>query len=114
VETRGLNVASLEYSGGEQGQDLLHYIPDTGENLPSTLLERSELERLLAASIDGIPAIERTVLSLYYHEELTLKEIARVVNLHESRISQLKSQAILRLRSQMAQQWPAAHGAISA
>jgi RNA polymerase sigma factor for flagellar operon FliA len=110
VETRGLNVASLEYAGSEPGQDLLQYVPDTSEHLPSTLLERSELERLLAASIDRIPAMERTVLSLYYQEELTLREIAQVVNLHESRISQLKSQAILRLRSQMAEQWPVSRG----
>ena len=46
--------------------------------------------------------MERTVLGLYYHEELTLREIAQVVNLHESRISQLKSQAILRLRAHLA------------
>jgi len=111
VEIRGLNVASLEYAGNEQGKDLLHFIPDNGETLPSTLFERSELERLLAATIDNIPEIERTVLSLYYQEELTLREIAQVVNLHESRISQLKSQAILRLRSQLAQQWPTARGA---
>jgi RNA polymerase sigma factor FliA len=112
VEIRGLNVASLEYASGDQGKDLLHYLPDTGDNLPSALLERSELERLLAASINSIPAIERTVLSLYYHEELTLREIAQVVNLHESRISQLKSQAILRLRGQMAAQWPLTRGMV--
>jgi len=114
VEIRGLNVASLECAGGEQGRDLLHYLPDSGQNLPSTLLERSELERILAACIDGIPEIERTVLSLYYHEELTLREIAQIVNLHESRISQLKSQAILRLRGQMADQWPLTRGLVSA
>jgi RNA polymerase sigma factor for flagellar operon FliA len=114
VEIRGLNVASLECASGEQGQDLLHYLPDTGDKLPSALLERSELERLLAASINSIPAIERTVLSLYYHEELTLREIAQVVNLHESRISQLKSQAILRLRGQMAAQWPLTRGMVNA
>jgi RNA polymerase sigma factor for flagellar operon FliA len=113
VEIRGLNVASLEYAGNEPGRDLLHYLPDREDNLPSTLLERAELERLLASSIDRIPAIERTVLSLYYHEELTLREIAQIVNLHESRISQLKSQAILRLRGQMAEQWPAARGMVS-
>jgi len=114
VEIRGLNIASLEYAGNDQGKDLLHYIPDDNEDLPSTLLEKSELERLLAKSIDGIPLIERTVLSLYYHEELTLREIAQVVNLHESRISQLKSQAILRLRSHLAQQWPASRGMLTA
>ncbi|HEY2016051.1 MAG TPA: FliA/WhiG family RNA polymerase sigma factor [Bryobacteraceae bacterium] len=114
VEIRGLNVASLEYAGGEQGKDLLHYLPDEHENLPSTILEKSELERLLAEGIDEIPAIERTVLSLYYHEELTLREIAQVVNLHESRISQLKSQAILRLRSHLSEQWPASRGMLTA
>jgi RNA polymerase sigma factor for flagellar operon FliA len=110
VEIRGLNLASLEYAGSDQGKDLLHYLPDTGENLPSTLLERSELEKLLASSIELIPEIEKTVLSLYYHEELTLREIAQVVNLHESRISQLKSQAIVRLRGQLAEQWPSTRG----
>src|SRR6202046_1234754 len=113
VEIRGLNIASLECAGGEQGQDLLNYIPDTADNLPSTLLERSELERLLAESIDEIPEMERTVLSLYYKEELTLREIAQIVHLHESRISQLKSQAILRLRGKLAAQWPISHGMVS-
>jgi RNA polymerase sigma factor for flagellar operon FliA len=114
VEIRGLNVASLEYAGNDDGKDLLHYIADEGERLPSTLLERAELERLLAACIEDIPEIERTVLSLYYREELTLREIAEVVHLHESRISQLKSQAILRLRSRLADAWPASRGAVTA
>jgi RNA polymerase sigma factor for flagellar operon FliA len=114
VEIRGLNIGSLEYAGGEEGKDLLNYLADTDENLPSALLEKSELERLLAEGIEGIPAIERTVLGLYYHEELTLREIAGIVNLHESRISQLKSQAILRLRCQLAGQWPAQGKTVSA
>jgi len=114
VEIRGLNIASLEYAGPEQGRDMLHYIPDSEENLPSTLLERSELERLVAESIEQIPEIERTVIALYYQEELTLREIAQVVKLHESRISQLKSQAILRLRARLAAQWPASHGLVTA
>ena len=112
VEIRGLNVASLEHAGGDQGRDLLQYVPSASDDLPSAVLERAELERLLAASIDRIPDIERTVLSLYYHEELTLREIASVVKLHESRISQLKSQAILRLRNHMAGQWPATRGMV--
>lgn len=114
VEIRGLNIASLEYAGNDDGKDLLHYIADEGDRLPSTLLERAELERLLAESIEGIPEIERTVLSLYYREELTLREIAQVVSLHESRISQLKSQAILRLRSRLAARWPTTRGMVTA
>ena len=114
VEIRGLNIGSLEYAGADKGKDLLQYIPDDGESLPSTVLERAELTRLLVEGIDGIPEIERTVLSLYYHEELTLREIAQVVNLHESRISQLKSQAILRLRSRLAERWPASRSMLTA
>ena len=113
VETRGLNIASLEYASSESSGDLLRYIADGQDNSPSSLLERAELERLLAAGIDGIPEIERTVLSLYFREELTLREIAQVVNLHESRISQLKSQAILRLRSHLAARWPITRGVMS-
>jgi len=111
VEVRGLNLTSLEQSIGDQSKDLLQYIPDNEEHSPSQVFERAELERLLAESIDAIPAMERTVLSLYYREELTLREIAEVVSLHESRISQLKSQAILRLRTHLAKCWPVNRGA---
>lgn len=114
VEIRGLNVASLEYTGSDQGRDMLHYIADDSENSPAAILEKSELERLLAGHIDDIPPIEQTVLSLYYREEMTLREIAAIVHLHESRISQLKSQAILRLRARLAAEWPAMRGAMTA
>ena len=73
-------------------------------------MERAELERLIAEAIERMPAIERTILGLYYHEELTLREISKIVRLHESRVSQLKSQAILRLRSFIAKRWPLAKG----
>ena len=111
---RGLNVASLEHAPGTPGKDLLHYIADPAGSLPSALLERSELERILAEGIDRLPEIERTVLSLYYRDELTLREIATVVGLHESRVSQLKSQAILRLRTSLAGSWPVSRGLVTA
>jgi RNA polymerase sigma factor for flagellar operon FliA len=75
------------------------------------VLERSELQKLLTDAITRMPDIERTVLSLYYYEDLTLREISKIVRLHESRISQLKSQAILRLRSYMERRWPTMRGA---
>jgi RNA polymerase sigma factor for flagellar operon FliA len=74
-------------------------------------VERSELLNLLASAIDRIPEVERLVLSLYFHEELTLREIAKIVHLHESRVSQLKSQAILRLRTYIEKRWPLQKGA---
>lgn len=111
IEVRGLNVGSLEASGsGEGGHNLLKYISDSEENWPSKLLERSELEKLLAEAIEKMPQVERTVLSLYYQEEMTLREIATIVDLHESRVSQLKSQAILRLRAYIEKRWPNRRG----
>jgi RNA polymerase sigma factor for flagellar operon FliA len=72
-------------------------------------MERRELHNTLTAAITGIPKIEQTVLRLYYQEEMTLREIAKVVSLHESRISQIKAQAILRLRVDMDKLWPGSH-----
>jgi RNA polymerase sigma factor for flagellar operon FliA len=107
VDVRGVNLGSLEASSNEEdGRDLLQFVSDTDENWPSHLLERAELERLLAGAIEKMPYVERTILSLYYHEELTLREVAKVVKLHESRVSQLKSQAILRLRGYIRKRWP--------
>jgi RNA polymerase sigma factor for flagellar operon FliA len=112
VDIRGVNLGSLETSAPEDdSRNLLKYISDDEANWPSRLLERSELQRVLAEAIENMPRTERIVISLYYHEELTLRDIAKVVNLHESRISQLKSQAILRLRSYLEKRWPQERGA---
>lgn len=112
VEVRGVNLGSLESASSQQeeGRDLLKYISDDESMWPSRLLERSELEQLIAEGIEKMPEMERTVLSLYYYEELTLREISKIVDLHESRISQLKSQAILRLRSYVEKRWPCERG----
>ncbi len=111
VEIRGLNVGSLEHAPGEEdGRDLLKFISDKQEDWPSHLLERAELKRVLAQAISRMPYIERTVLGLYYQQELTLREISRVVKLHESRVSQLKTQAIVRLRAFVRQKWPSGRG----
>jgi RNA polymerase sigma factor for flagellar operon FliA len=113
VEVQGLNIGSLEYtSENGEGKGLLEYLSDDQDQLPSRVLERSELEELLSAAIRRIPPMERTVLGLYYLEEMTLREIAQVVDLHESRISHLKSQAILRLRADIEKVWPNQAGGV--
>ena len=105
VDVRAVNVGSLEFSSlDDEGHDLLRYISDDEENWPSRILERAELEKLLTEAIQKMPKVERLVITLYFHEELTLREIAKVVKLHESRVSQLKSQAILRLRGHLTKQ----------
>jgi RNA polymerase sigma factor for flagellar operon FliA len=107
-----LSISALEYAGGEEsaGRDVPTCVSDDKEKLPSRLVERAELEELLAEAIQQMPPIDRTVINLYYQEELTLREIGKVVHLHQSRISQLKSQAILRLRAYMATRWPIERG----
>jgi RNA polymerase sigma factor FliA len=106
-EVRGLTIGSFEFASEDQDGDLLNYLPDSEDNLPSTTLERAELERLLASAIDQMPKAERTVLSLYYHEEATLREIAEIMRMHLSRVAQLKAQGILRLRTYMERRWSA-------
>ena len=108
----GMNLHSLQtsFACGE-ARNPLDYIAGDDEQWPSRQLEQSERRRWLTETIERMPSTERTVINLYYREEMTLREIARIVNLHESRVSQLKSQAILRLRSAMQEDWPLKRGA---
>lgn len=61
-----------------------------------------ELTRILARSIEALPKKDRLVVSLYYQDELTMKEIGRVLDISESRVSQLHARAVLSLREQLA------------
>jgi len=71
------------------------------QNNPFFLLAHRELKETLKNAIDSLPQKEKLVLSLYYYEELTLKEIGLVIKLTESRICQIHSQAILRLKTSL-------------
>jgi RNA polymerase sigma factor for flagellar operon FliA len=104
LEIRGLHGQPCE------GRHDVQLVPDKEANLPSSIFEREELRRLLASIIEEIPPMEQTVLRLYYEEDMTLRQIAALVDLHESRISQLKTQAIGRLREHMEKHWPAPRG----
>jgi RNA polymerase sigma factor for flagellar operon FliA len=74
--------------------------PDVG---PEVHLERRELRGILASAIKGLPERERQVLALYYEEEMTMAEIGEVLGVCESRVSQLRSLAISRLRTTLKQ-----------
>jgi RNA polymerase sigma factor for flagellar operon FliA len=110
VDTENLQIADLECATEGDGFSLLKYVSDPESRQPSRMVERMELETLLADAIGRMPKPERTVLSLYYYEEMNLREIAEIMDLHLSRISQLKTQAILRLRSVLQKRWPGASG----
>jgi RNA polymerase sigma factor for flagellar operon FliA len=68
---------------------------------PDAQLERTEMRGLLADALSELPERERQILSLYYEQELTLKEIGEVIGVCESRVSQLRSLAVSRLRVSM-------------
>ena len=63
--------------------------------------ESNELTSLLAGAIEDLPEKERLVLSLYYYEEFTMKEIGTLLGVNESRVSQLHTKATLKLRSKL-------------
>ena len=108
VNVRGLNLGRLETAESEHSGENrpLRFLPGDPGELPSAMFERSELQRALAAAISGLPKMHQTVLSLHYRDELRLREISKIVGLHEARISRIKSQAIRRLRTCMAKLWP--------
>jgi RNA polymerase sigma factor for flagellar operon FliA len=66
---------------------------------PSQLAESQELKQHLAEAIDALPEQEKVVLSLYYYEELTMQEIGAVLEVTESRISQIRTKAMFHLRA---------------
>lgn len=106
VELRAVSLGSLEVM--EEGEEvgLLKFVADVGQETPARILERSELERVIAEGMRKIPENERVVLSLYYKEELNLREISGIMDLHITRISQLRAQGILRLRTYLERKWP--------
>ena len=109
LELRGVSLGSMQVVDGED-VDLLQFVSDSEDSTPARLLERSELERTITEGMKKMPENERTVLSLYYKEELNLREIASIMDLHTTRISQLRAQGILRLRSLMEYKWPTERG----
>jgi RNA polymerase sigma factor for flagellar operon FliA len=97
-------IVSLDASNGggdEEGdvpslRDLLH---DPDEATTDEVVEENELIERMSEAIDSLPDRDRLVLNLYYHEELTLKEISRVIEVSESRVSQIHTAAVMKLRA---------------
>jgi RNA polymerase sigma factor for flagellar operon FliA len=90
-------------TSGEGDQvSLLDTIEDTTGPRPADVLDASELREALADAIARLPEREKLVVTLYYYEELTLREIGEVLGVTESRVSQLHTKAILRLKARLA------------
>ncbi len=98
---RGADVGAVRQvdAGTGDGSPLNFAIdPDDG---PQVRLERAEIKQHLARAVTELPERERQILTLYYQEELTLAEIGAVIGVGESRVSQLRTQAIARIRARL-------------
>jgi RNA polymerase sigma factor for flagellar operon FliA len=87
-------------SGGDT-VSLIDTIEDTAGPSPTAALDETELREAMADAIAGLPEREKIVITLYYYEELTLREIGEVLGVTESRVSQLHTKAVLRLKSRL-------------
>jgi RNA polymerase sigma factor for flagellar operon FliA len=87
-------------SSGDQ-VSLLDTITDPRAPDPATIMDATELKDRVADAIARLPEREKLVVALYYYENLTLREIGEVLGVTESRVSQLHTKAVLRLRSRL-------------
>ncbi len=102
-DLKGLEIGSLHMERSEDsGDEELAYIPGSPEDDPLFRCLKGEMKQRLAEAIDELPEKERMVLTLYYYEELTMKEIGLTLGVVESRVSQIHSSAVVRLRAALA------------
>ncbi len=90
-----------ERNGNGEEIHLAEIIPDDSSDSPLRKLEERDKKQWLANIIDELPKKEKLILSLYYWDELTMKEIAGVMNMSEGRICQLHNKALIWLRARM-------------
>ncbi len=99
-ELKGLEIGSLHMERSEDsGDEELSYVPGPVEDDPLFRCLKGEMKQHLTDAIEELPEKERMVLTLYYYEELTMKEIGLTLGVVESRVSQIHSSAVVRLRA---------------
>jgi RNA polymerase sigma factor for flagellar operon FliA len=103
TELDGLEVGSLHLESPWDGkeEDLCDYLPNAPEDTPFFRCMRSEMKELLARAVADLPEKEQQVLALYYFEERTMKEVGAALGIGESRVSQIHSLAVVRLRARL-------------
>ncbi len=101
-KVQGTQLVYLEDMSGSEGDDSFldrHMVDDEGD--PMQLLRNQRLRQSLVEAIKGLPEREQYIMSMYYEQDMNLKEIAAVLGVTESRVCQLHSQSIARLRAKM-------------
>ncbi len=105
LKVRGTSILSLNdvwFTGDDSDKVSIQDSIESPSSLqPESIAEKDEIRRVIVQAINELPDKEKKVLVLYYYEDLTLKEIGKVLEVTESRISQLHTKAIMRLRSKL-------------
>jgi RNA polymerase sigma factor for flagellar operon FliA len=99
-DLKGLEIGTLHVEHNESsGEEELAYVPGRPEEDPLFRCLRGELEERLADAIQHLPERERLVMTLYYYEEMTMREIGLALGVVESRVSQVHASAVVHLRA---------------
>ena len=100
--TSMLSLNDVWYTGEDNDKiSIVESIEAPNSLRPDAIAEKDEMRRVIVEAINDLPEKEKKVLVLYYYEDLTLKEIGKVLDVTESRISQLHTKAISRLRGKL-------------
>jgi RNA polymerase sigma factor for flagellar operon FliA len=104
AKVKAVTLLSIDEMGGPNNHDrrsLLECLENVGSKNPFLQLKSKGVKELLVKTIDELPEKQRLVLSLYYYEDLNLKEIGKVLSVTESRVSQLHTQAVNKLKHKL-------------
>ena len=105
-QVRGISLVNLEEirNGGQEGDRNGSYadvVEDVNAENPYSTLKLQEMRSIVADTIATLPEKERLVISLYYYEDLNMKEIGNILGITESRVCQIHTKSVLRLRSKL-------------
>jgi len=101
-ELKGVTLGTFMEAGEDgEGENLISFVPDPDAEDPHITLQARELRTMLKGAVEKLPTKERFVVQLYYFDELTMKEIGTLLNITESRVSQLHTKSMLRLRGKL-------------
>jgi RNA polymerase sigma factor FliA len=95
-----VSIEELSEASGEDREKIIKYVIDESDD-PEKYAEFYEVEKILAAELDRLPERQRLVLTLYYHEDMNMKEIAKTLGITEARVCQIHSQSVMNLRVTM-------------
>ena len=108
-QVRGISLINLEEirginSDGERAGTFADIVEDVHSENPFATLKLTEMKQVIASTIAMLPEKERLVVSLYYYEDLNMKEIGGILGITESRVCQIHTKAVLRLRAKLKSQ----------